>query len=362
MKQILFSLSLFVFIVTSKAYAYPEMVRHHYVNCIACHESPSGGGLLTPYGRSISYEVLSSSGSAAEARPFYGAFDHKFLKKWFNVGGDLRALQLHTENSTMERAMFIRMQTSLEASIKLSNLKLVSSFGKQGADNMVKGEFTRFYALYQFFDELTARAGRFLPNFGLNVAEHTLATRKGLGFDQGSERDQLEVMWSGEIWNSSLTYSKAVKISPAQKVEEALSTQVNTHFFESYRLGADFWLGKLNGKNRSIYGVHAILGFTEKLYYLSEFDWQNGFDKKTGLFHFSKLGYEIVKGFHGIILEDYKKTNLKNDKTLTNSHGLGFQWYPRPHIELTGLYSKKRVAQQSSEYSNYSYLMMHYYF
>jgi hypothetical protein len=38
-------------LATSRADAYPWMIRHEYNNCIACHVDPSGGGMLTPYGR-----------------------------------------------------------------------------------------------------------------------------------------------------------------------------------------------------------------------------------------------------------------------------------------------------------------------
>jgi hypothetical protein len=363
MKKLFFYISfLMIFIDIKKAEAFPEMIRHHYVNCIACHESPSGGGLLNGYGRTISAEVLSTWGNTNEARPFYGALDHQFLKKWFNIGGNLRALQLKTENSQMKRAMFIRMQTGVESSIKMGNLKLVAFFGKQEQGNMVRGEFTRFYSIYQLTDELTLRAGRFIPNFGLNIAEHTLATRKGLGFDEGSERDQVELMWGGEKWNSSLTLSKQINTRNSNTLEKAASFQVNYNFLDSYRVGADLWLGDRLGKKRQIIGGHAVLGFSEKIYYLTEFNLQKDFNNNHGLFHFSKFGYEFVKGLHFIVLEDYKKNDLKNEKTLANSHGVGLEWYPRPHFEFEGIMSKKRVAAQSSEYSDYAYLMMHYYF
>ena len=366
MKSWFYTLTAFlILILNQKAFAYPEMIRHHYVNCLACHESPSGGGLLTPYGRTLSSEVLSTWGDAKEARPFYGAFgatDNPFLKKYFNVGGDLRAIQLHSENSQTIRNSFIRMQTSIETAFKYDKFKFVSSFGKQGVDNMVTGEFTRFYLQYQALEEITLRAGRFIPNFGINIAEHTMATRQGLGFGEGTERDQVEAMWSGEKWNISATAAKQVKTDTLSNVEKSVTTQVNYTFFDSYRVGGDLWIGKLNGDRREIFGTHALLGFTTKFYYLTEFDWQKGFDKKTGLFHFSKLGYELTKGLHAIILEDYKKSDLNNDKSLANSHGIGMEWYPRPHFEFEGLYSKKRVAIQSTEYTDYAYLMMHYYF
>ena len=48
--------------------------------------------------------------------------------------------------------------------------------------------------------------------------------------------------------------------------------------------------------------------------------------------------------------------------TLTNAYGLGFQWFPRPHFDFEGIWNKRRVAQRSSDYTDYAYLMMHYYF
>ncbi len=95
---------------------------------------------------------------------------------------------------------------------------------------------------------------------------------------------------------------------------------------------------------------------------MSEFDLQSGFDHKKGLFHFSKIGYELIKGFHLIGMEEYRKSDLKNDKSLMNAYGAGFQWYPRPHFDFEAIWNKRRVAQQSNDYSDYAYLMMHYYF
>lgn len=348
--------------LTTKAFAYPEMIRHNYANCLACHESPSGGGLLTPYGRSISSELLSTWGGVKEARSFYGTLDQPFLKNWFNAGGDLRAVEFHTKNSQMKEDKFIRMQTGIETSLKYMKVKFVSFFGKQEKDNIVRGEFLRFFLQYQAMEELTVRAGRFIPNFGINIAEHILATRRGLGFDEGGERNQVEAMWSGEKWNSSFSFSKQVKSDNNPKTEKAANAQINYNLFESYRIGGDLWIGDLEGQSRQIIGAHALLGFTKKFYYLTEFDFQKYFDKKNGLFHFSKLGYEFIKGIHAIALEDYQKSDLNDGLTLANSYGAGLEWYPRPHFEFEGVWSKKRVAIQSSEYSDYAYLMMHYYF
>lgn len=349
-------------IISLNTHAYPEMVRHHYPNCIACHESPSGGGLLTPYGRTISHSVLSTWGSEKEAQSFYGLFNNKLTQNWLNVGGDFRALQLHTNSKQMMMGRTIRMQTGVEAAIKVFNAKLVSFFGKQEEGNMVRGESVRHYLLVQPLDELTVRIGRFMPNFGLNVPEHHLPTRKSIGFDQGTERDQIELMWSGEKVNLSSSYSQSQKTKIKKSQEKSLSAQINYNFLDSYRLGLSLWHGRENQKSRSLIGVNGVLGFTEHFYYLTEFDWQRGFDEKNGLFHFSKLGFEIVKGFHLLAIEEYRKSDIKSERTLVNSFGLGASWYPRPHFDFEFIWNKKRTASQSSDYTDYAFLMSHYYF
>src|SRR5690349_16955203 len=57
LRRLLISLTAFVAVVFAlllsarPAAAYPWMIRHEYTGCAICHGDPSGGGVLTPYGR-----------------------------------------------------------------------------------------------------------------------------------------------------------------------------------------------------------------------------------------------------------------------------------------------------------------------
>src|SRR5882672_11358835 len=51
---------------STAASAYPTMIRHGYTQCASCHTDPSGGTLLTEYGRAQSQLLLSSRWGRAE--------------------------------------------------------------------------------------------------------------------------------------------------------------------------------------------------------------------------------------------------------------------------------------------------------
>jgi hypothetical protein len=51
---------------TGRAQAYPWMIKHGYANCATCHSDPSGGELLTSYGRVLSEEFLSTQWKKSE--------------------------------------------------------------------------------------------------------------------------------------------------------------------------------------------------------------------------------------------------------------------------------------------------------
>src|SRR5437868_4357633 len=74
------------------ALSFPEFTRHNYQQCSTCHASPTGGGALTPYGRGISEEALSTWSYTGAASPFYTGS----LPSWLMVGGDTRYININS--------------------------------------------------------------------------------------------------------------------------------------------------------------------------------------------------------------------------------------------------------------------------
>ncbi len=59
--------ALFALFVSKPAAAYPWMIKHGYSNCSTCHADPSGGELLTVYGRVMSDAFLSMQWKSEES-------------------------------------------------------------------------------------------------------------------------------------------------------------------------------------------------------------------------------------------------------------------------------------------------------
>lgn len=367
MRNLVFAL-LAIVILPGWARAYPDLIRHNYVNCTACHVSPTGGGLLNAYGRSMSSEVLSAWSHERESEVMHGALAEEALPQWFNIGGDVRAIQIHRETPDKITERFVLMQSTLETAVSFKRVTAVIAVGEADrASRSVRLISPRFYEMWNPVDELSVRAGRFIPVFGINVPYHTLPTRQSLGFAPGGERDAVESVWSGESWNLGLSLSRTPQGPvPADQRESLVTAQLNRNFAGSYRIGASFLKGATEGYEREAYGVHGLLGFSEKLAYLTEFTAQRTLPRagnaSTGLYHFSQLLYEVKKGWNVYLLEDYEKSDLENSKSLSHSLGPGVRFFPRPHFEFDAVFLKRRVATVADRYDDMAWILAHYYF
>jgi hypothetical protein len=187
---LLFALT--VFSIANDARAYTWMVRHGYTGCVPCHQDPTGGGILTAYGRSVGSLVLNTrwDSQTEEADPLgdflFGAVK---LPQEMMLGGDARMLWLaqKLENTEVRHYLFL-MQADAEAAVHIGHVLASASIGyaEDGAypatitNAPQKNLVSRIYWAGYEFDESTGllvRAGRMNLPFGIRSVEHTLWTR-----------------------------------------------------------------------------------------------------------------------------------------------------------------------------------------
>ena len=369
MRIILFGL---FFLKALSAFGYPEMIRHGYTSCTVCHVSPAGGGIATPYGRSISKELLSRWSYEGEEQQLHGAIEREEVRSWidgtrergFNIGGNFRYIQTRLETNNFEQRRSFAMQRDLELAAKWDQFTLVTSYGfiyKPNANDEL--DLRRIYGLWNINDELSLKVGRFLPTFGIMTNDHYLSVKQRLQFGQLTERDVIELNYIAENWSAYLNYSDSPDSKTILNQEKATSVGFNYSITPTSRLGINYWYGDQFDKKRDITGLNALVGFSKSVYSLTELDHQvtqvnSGAETKSRFFY-QRLGYEFVRGLHALVQLDAAQTNLADERTKYYAFGTGITFYPRPHFELQFLWSRPKFKAQ--EFSDSAFLIFHYY-
>lgn len=191
-----------------EAEAFPDNIRHGYISCAVCHVSPSGGGILTLYGRGLSESLATFSyegqgsflglSSTDEIKDPTGLID--FLR--FDLQLDQRYISVRRDEA---EAISFPMQTSASAAIHVKDTATVSvSGGAYGPDRLQ--ELREAWLSLRLSRWVSVRAGRFLPTYGIMTDNHRLWHRSALGFDQGSEQIGVEIANEDKIFQTSLAY------------------------------------------------------------------------------------------------------------------------------------------------------------
>jgi hypothetical protein len=193
MHRLFWALAVGLFLVlgaSSRAEAYPWMIRHEYTGCSPCHADPSGGSLLTPYGRAQSELLLEtrwrSGGEDQEPSRTTGLLWGVWTPPdWLLLGGFARSAYMGVDPSagpTVKR--FVFMQYDAAAGIRAGGFRASAMLGylpKLGetiavtnngqGKNLVSREHWVGYAWGD--DTWLVRAGRINVPFGIRNVEHT---------------------------------------------------------------------------------------------------------------------------------------------------------------------------------------------
>lgn len=304
-------------------HGFPANSRLGYGNCATCHHSPTGGGVLTPYGKSTASEISS----------FVFFEDEDSKPSPLILGLDSRFLYTHSKG----REAFFPMQMDAELGLQIKKLKVIGQLGLYGENYAVASY--RAYALIANRVH-SVRLGHFAAAFGLNEPDHYLPGRNLLGFDNREASTNLEYVYTSKKFSVSLTgilgcqgalyVENRSEICP--KPGEAGGTAQVTVFpdpIATLSLSAAYlhpWEGEEVGKPKG--ALSWVIG-KPKYYTLGEFATE--FDTKR--LEFLNQGYLRIMavplpGFH--VGYTYKRSEN------SYSYGSLFYWYPVSGLEFSG--------------------------
>lgn len=284
-----------------EAHAYSWMIRHGYSGCTTCHADPSGGELLTPYGRAQSDLLLrmrygadsvsaagtdtSSSNSASfdsfdefddddgknapakkkeEAKPEApedsgpspsAGFLFGLVKEpeWLLLGGSYRHAFLLDDGFRQ-----FPMQADLWAhvvvdrfhaagSLGLSKVRVGSPHARAAQITTNQGDEWNLISRTHWvgYDigasrEVMVRAGRLNLPFGIRIPEHTMWVREITRTDRESDQQHgVAVAWnSSELRGELMGIAGNYQINPDRYRERGYSAYIETTSFEPVAVGA----------------------------------------------------------------------------------------------------------------------------
>jgi hypothetical protein len=204
LKPILPCLFVLGLVAASTASAEPMFITRQYTRCTACHYSPIGGGLLTPYGRLLSHRELSTTGAGAAA-PAAGTDDDPHGEQAFlfgalgdalgplRLGLEMRPSHLRIGLPGGHQDMNFLMNMDVIGAVQNKAWTAYATAGREPPNSAVRNgrrqtdaAFISYehWAGYQRDDGFGIRVGRYLPAYGVRFSDHTAYTRTSLGFDR----------------------------------------------------------------------------------------------------------------------------------------------------------------------------------
>jgi len=200
-------------VLASTASAEPTFLAKQYTRCTTCHYSPTGGGLLTPYGRLLSHRELSTTGGSATG-PSADAADDPHGEQAFlygalgtalgpvHLGLELRPAHLRIGFPGGHQDMNFLMNLDLIGAFQKNGWTAYGTVGREPPNAAVRNGRTlpdaafisyEHWISYQTDEGLSIRAGRFMPAYGVRLADHTAYTRSDLDLDRNDQVYGLEV-------------------------------------------------------------------------------------------------------------------------------------------------------------------------
>ncbi len=350
-----------IFLSSSLALSYPEFIRHGYMNCTSCHVSPTGGGALTEYGRSLSDEVLSRWSRPGESGFLYGLLP---TTAHFQGGGDIRGLRLtqRTPKKTTQRTIF--MQGDVEAAARIGNwAALVSAGVEESGKESLSPLSRKHWVGYQVNENILIRAGKFQRAFLFNTAEHATLIKRTAGLDVGSETYNVEGSYLSETGEFFLTANLGRIDKTALDVQSGTTLKGGFSVGSKSKVGLQYDYERNSQKTQHLFGPYFALGLSEDSVVLSEIilnrGAETGKEVSNGLTSYTRFSYEAFKGGWLYAIHEWSQPSLKIASS-SQVGSLGIQFFPRPHFEFNLLVQRQWLPANAGQ-NDLAFLLGHFY-
>ena len=355
-------------LATKDAHAYAWMVRREYTACTACHADPSGGSLLTPYGRALGEMLLKSHydgkdpesvdpGKAAEF-----AFGALKLPESLLLQVDARVAYLRTMDGSFTKrdSRLLHMQSDVIGQYTAGRLRFNASLGylnthdylnKDGRNPSASGPIwitgdgssaagrsfhlvsRHHWVGYDIGEDknMLLRAGRMNLPFGLRIIEHDSWVRRdtmtdvnkfqqhGVSFAYNSEKIRTEIM--GIAGNFQLSPDAYRARGYAGYLEYALKQNLTVGGSSMITHASRDIAAPTGPAFRQAHGAFARWSPARPLVVMAEADVAvfspKGQNAKSTLVGLAQADYEPMQGLHLIGTLETRNQDFKSNDAVT---------------------------------------------
>jgi hypothetical protein len=370
-----------------EAAAYPQFQFSSGTNrCSQCHYSPSGGGLLTSWGRDESGDTISLGGD--------GAFLHGLvsLPSALGIGGDIRYAFIandvgnpsgtETANFPMQADLYLRGSFT-------ESLSLNVTVGARGivrdVDNSPAGRFgtiaERFISREHYLmwrPSATGpyvRVGRFFAPYGLRLAEHVYYVRRYTGFNLYEETYNASGGIVSDDWEAHATLFAPVPSGMPDPLNAIGPREFGAAGYGELRLekmsalAGQFRVGiSPNEARYQLGGIGKLWVEKAKMLFLGEADlirqqFSGSGGGQTSFVSYLGTNLFLTRGLMlGVAYERFQEA-LAVKGTGRNAYDFQLNFYPWAHFELMLLGRYQITGSGSLDGASASLLMLqlHYY-
>jgi hypothetical protein len=174
-------ISIFLFNCPSNnIYSYPKFSSYTGEKCMSCHVNPTGAGMRNAYGvkyakENLFLKFLEKANKTTDIEPQ--------VSKGIRIGGDMRMLYLDDQVDHQPNLnSFFQMQGDLYVHATVNKyIGVLIAPGIYLPDTYSPNPFPVKYEIYGIVSQLPAglyfKVGRFIPNFGIRIPEHSAYNR-----------------------------------------------------------------------------------------------------------------------------------------------------------------------------------------
>ncbi len=366
------ALLLGLLLTPSDAQAYAWSVNHGYTSCAACHADPSGGGMVTDYGRAqgevfirTPWEERGAEWEPGNAAEF--AFGAVELPDWLTTGAVVRGGGARLDSDGDTNAFPIVMQADLRAQVRVGKFRAYGSMGAlpTGAAEearVLRNDTVNLYSRehwlgYDPNQNLLVRAGRMALPFGNRILEHNAWARTSTRTDINADQQHgVNVHYGKGDWRAEVMgIAGNLQVSPSDYREKGYAGLVEYSIGPKLVVGASSLLTvanrdiqSLEQRTRQAHGVQVRSSPVHGLAILGEghllMESSDGGAASLGSTGWVQADYEVVQGLHVAAAGEW----LQEEDVGTSLGGWGsVTWFFAPKTDLRVDYIRRQNASSS---------------